>query len=136
MQLPKFEYLHELIKLAIDDMKIIKKDDRYEFDVKVYHSHLLEKPECAVCVAGCIIANTLKADYRNDVKPVEFEKYTAECLYILDEIRTGAIEESLIDYHFCVSNEEKEIIFDGFDLHDGETEEWEKLHEYLVDHII
>lgn len=47
-----------LLTLALEDMDIIRQDDRYVIDMSNWHGPLGDK--CHVCLAGCVIARRLE----------------------------------------------------------------------------
>ena len=59
-QLP--EYPSELLQLALDDIAVIKKNKKYKIDVEIWHSPNDDTDKCEVCLAGAVLANTLKLD--------------------------------------------------------------------------
>ena len=64
-KLPK--YPSELLQLALDDISEIKYDDRYIIDMDYWHSIIKGTDTCGVCLAGAVIANTLKVDIETSI---------------------------------------------------------------------
>ena len=53
------EYPSELLKLALNDIAVVKKSKRYRINTNVWHSPNVVT--CSVCLAGAVLANTLKS---------------------------------------------------------------------------
>lgn len=82
-QLP--DTLHELIVLAVNDMKATEKNKSYYIDMRLWHyrkdsesaldiihslnEKKLKKAECIVCMAGCVMAQTLGVPINKDMSP-------------------------------------------------------------------
>ena len=80
--------LIDLIELAIDDVRKCKADPKYIINMNIWHGPI-RKNKCAVCIAGSIIAKTLKANRLKDLVPYEFGNINDLKLSIIDTIRTG-----------------------------------------------
>ena len=52
-------YPSELLKLALDDIAVVKKNKIYHINTSVWHTANVNT--CSVCLAGAVLANTLKA---------------------------------------------------------------------------
>ena len=92
--------LGQLLRLAYEDMEKIKINNRYRFDVHLWHEitgedEYEDRPRCSVCIAGAIMANTLGADPARCYTPREFGGRTRDLLDAIDCIRLGG--ESEID---------------------------------------
>ena len=83
---------HELIRLAIADLEKTEKDPRYVIDMGEWHAPQNDGV-CAVCLAGSVMAQTLKAPINDFLEPYDdrsnWHQYEA-----LDWFRSGAIEEA------------------------------------------
>jgi hypothetical protein len=87
--------LSELLALAIEDMRVIAKDPRYELDMNLFHSPIGDK--CYVCLAGSVMARTLKLPPGENYIPDEFDKDTFNKLYALDALRIGDLVEAAFE---------------------------------------
>lgn len=85
----------ELIRLALKDLALVEKDDRYKVDMNVYHCLMSWTGKCAVCFAGSIQAKSLNASVFIDTRPSTFDIDTREKLYALDRFRLGFISYGL-----------------------------------------
>ncbi len=88
-QLP--DSLKELLQLALHDARLCEKDPRYLLDMRMWHSPVEEGGEqrCHVCLAGAVIAKTLKESPRKTTNPSLHESSLARKLRTLDDIRMG-----------------------------------------------
>jgi hypothetical protein len=50
----------ELLKLALRDLEVVEKDDKYTVDMHNYYCQKMDS--CYVCLAGAVMANTLDAE--------------------------------------------------------------------------
>ena len=111
--------LHELIVLAVKDMKLTEKDKRYYINMLLWHGSTkskqvdtvrymldekkLKKSECIVCMAGCVMAQTLGARIDEELSPLRFNSIDRIKLHALDCIRDynihGAIHWLYGDNH-------------------------------------
>ena len=86
----------KLLALACVDMEEIKKDDRYYFDMNVWHH--LSDDKCRVCMAGSVLANTLNFDiyeyfgiWQDEKTNMQFDILALQCI---DSIRTRNLQEA------------------------------------------
>ena len=95
------EKLSDLIRLAVKDARRLN-PDRYWPNASIYHQRLVYTrwdPDvygppplpnaCHVCVAGAVIAGTLKVSSDELRSPEDFESAWSGSLYALDYIRSG-----------------------------------------------
>lgn len=128
--------LSELVRIAIDDMKKIKADDRYEFDVDEWHRYDKNTGLCSVCVAGSVMAGTMELFPNTTGVPSDFDHRTSDLLDLLDDLRaeiTGTISNTLEKLGMDSAAEfiqYGEWYING--MEDGETEAWEKFHDLLI----
>lgn len=94
--------LTELLELAVKDMEIIKKNPKYKFDVGEWHYYYKEDDKCSVCVAGSVIANTLKRDRMfSALTLADYRGRTAFLLRLLDDIRCYGFNNLYPPLSFC-----------------------------------
>ena len=101
--------LHELIVLAVKDMKLTEKDKRYYINMLLWHGSTkskqyillcqvdtvrymfdekkLKKSECIVCMAGCVMAQTFGTPIDKESSPLLFNSIDRIKLRALDCIR-------------------------------------------------
>ena len=88
MSLP--DNLVDLIEVAINDMKAVKADTNYSFNVNYWHMSCQSK--CVVCVAGAIMAKSLNSDPNISVQPSDFyDDSIYHKLTLINFIREGKI---------------------------------------------
>lgn len=130
--------LTDLLTLAIEDMKIIKSNPRYNFNVSYWHRPpMSDNDRCTVCVAGSIMANTLKAPIEECFSPLIFDRKTELKLSMINLIRTGHFIRKEYESAFgreLTSDIDSvyDYLYEGVDrtaLETGDTEEWEKLRD-------
>jgi hypothetical protein len=89
----------ELIRLALHDMRLCEVNPDYKFDMATWHTYVPSEHICYVCLAGSVVANTLKYDVNKCFTWNELGKETQDKLDFLDSIRRGytsTVEASLI----------------------------------------
>ena len=112
----KIKKLSDLLTLAVNDYKKIKKDKRYVFHPQRWHILPKKEKKCEVCLAGCVIAKELGGDISKAIYPVDYESRTTYFLYAVDSFLRGAFYSMLL--HF----------FTGlYDLEEWEGEEREMI---------
>lgn len=93
--------LHELIRVAIQDAKTIRKDDRYVMHMNYYYhpfdDYKTLTKKCYVCFAGAVMANRLLPRYFDPIStcPGEFSEGIYYKLRALDCIRMGELEAAI-----------------------------------------
>ena len=90
----------ELLEVALHDMKIIDKDQRYSFDMTTWHFPLpyddQESGECEVCMAGSIMAARLMPGACGKrLFPESFPRETYLKLQAVDSLRQFNIKSAL-----------------------------------------
>lgn len=70
----------QLIRLAIDDLKKVMADPSYKVSMASWHWPTIDGEECAVCLAGAVMAKTLHADKTLPTAPRHFGD---DCGYLL-----------------------------------------------------
>ena len=124
--------LTDLLEIAINDMRAVKGDKKYRFDPAIWHKKDNWAGECAVCVAGSVIAKTLKTPYGVESCPFGFYGQTQGKLLLLNTIRLGAINHT--DYYGCFSMYLPPNFLDIFKsvnkdrLWDGHLTAWKKVY--------
>ena len=78
-----------LLELAMKDLAKVERSQRYIVDMVEWHSPILNN-QCAVCLAGAVMANSLDIPPDHDITPDCF--YQEEhALCAIDEFRCGNI---------------------------------------------
>jgi len=91
--------LHELLDLALEDLKKISKDSRYLIDMGIYHEPSGYFTPCFVCLAGCVMANTLKANPFKSLHPMDFPPEISLKLTALNFLRQGEIYDAIVAFY-------------------------------------
>lgn len=94
-----------ILKLAMDDLNQIEKTAGYRVDMGTWHQRRADEwigddiisPDllCHVCLAGAVMANTLKAPIGKRAEPEMYPAATANKLRALDKLRTGCVASAL-----------------------------------------
>lgn len=89
----------KLIRLALRDLSKIEKDPRYTINMSVFHTPKFNgelENICQVCLAGAVMANTLKVPVMEDVGPGRFALDISNPLLALDFFRMGDISMGIL----------------------------------------
>ena len=97
--------LSDLILVALKDLKKCEKSPKYTVEMSKWH-----RPSCAsaithldwtceVCLAGSVIAQTLKTPIIKLKEPVDFGEVDEHKLYALDYIRGGDVFQALRHFY-------------------------------------
>ena len=98
----------KLLKLALNDLKKVEKDDNYRVDMDNWHNSM--EGICYVCLAGAVMAKTLKIDKEVNFHPdleEDFDIYKK--LYALDSLRMGYLKLASKDLEFQLPKGMKDI---------------------------
>jgi hypothetical protein len=95
----------KLIRLALDDLDAVESEpDKYVVDMDTWHGNLRKSadkgqdPVCHVCLAGSVIAKTMKARRNWNISPTDItcmSRLTKSRLAALDCFRVGEVETGL-----------------------------------------
>ena len=88
--------LGELLELAIDDLERAERDPGYIISLEQAWHHAVADG-CAVCMAGAVMAISLKAERRVRLEPRDFNEITKRKLLAINAMRVGDITLAL-DY--------------------------------------
>lgn len=90
-QLP--DTLSGLLRLAVHDAQACEADERYELVMSAWHA-ATNRGTCAVCMAGSVMARTLRVPSRNFVTPTDFSARTDARLRAINAMRSGWLDEA------------------------------------------
>ena len=105
-QLPRLP--SDLIDVALHDLYRAEKDPLYEIDMNTWHSWNINEfddepvSKCEICLAGAVIAGSLKADLETELTPDCYAPATAKKLNSLDYFRSGNIRDGLEEIGFTL----------------------------------
>lgn len=91
--------LHELLMLALDDLKAIENTPGYVINMSVWHQYDRTDEICSVCLAGSVMSRHLDADYHTDYCPRDFTVRDCEKLMALNWARRGMWRDALHDFY-------------------------------------
>lgn len=91
--------LHELIMLALDDLKAVENTPGYKIDMSHWHIYDRTDEVCSVCLAGAVMARHLDAGQRDDLCPRDFNHRDADKLMSLDWARRGMWRDALLSFY-------------------------------------
>ena len=87
----------ELIMLALSDLNTIRSTEGYKIDMENWHLPLGQSERtCYVCLAGSVMANTLKAGFKERMAPHYYPEDIADKLSSLDDFRQGWVYSGLL----------------------------------------
>ncbi len=104
----------DLIDLALHDLELCERNSKYKINMQNWHK-LKDDNLCHVCLAGSVIAQTLKYPMKT-VLPCHIINYELELL-TLDRFRIGDVMEGLCMYipNKKYKNFDFNLDFNGFD---------------------
>jgi hypothetical protein len=87
--------LHEILRIALDDLKVVEKDPRYKIDMAQWHSPDADET-CVVCLAGATLAVSLQVNPDTDFFDPHISDHEAgDRLLALDSLRRGEVGNAL-----------------------------------------
>ena len=103
--------LAELMTIAVDDMEELMNDTNYLFNAHYWHNPDEHLPSiCRICMAGAVMANSLKCPKTIERFPRHYDIDTYHKLHAIESARTGDIE----DAYYNLGKFEVEV--DAFDV--------------------
>ena len=89
--------LSELIRVALDDLRLCEADPTYHIIMSTWHSPY-QHNTCAVCLAGAVMAQSLNIPPGVSADPHYFvaDNRLINTLLALDALRTGDVSEALL----------------------------------------
>ena len=82
------ETLHELLKVALDDLESISEKEEYKVNMREWHEGGWDSFKCAVCLAGSVMARLIDYDSKTDLEPWNFKNSLREKFCAIDQLRT------------------------------------------------
>ena len=125
--------LEQLINVGYFDLGSMLDDGNYTLNVSEWH-----EPQanglCAACVAGAVIAKTLKSDITASLTPSMFDDETFNKLTLLNYLRTGeigSINRMLMRLNWPTLTTEQERVINSLELREADLEAWKELAECI-----
>ncbi len=88
----------KLLRLAVKDLKAIRRRKGYDIKMSIWHDGTDADGNagttCSVCMAGAVMANTLKVPRTLNFEPDNCSPNSSK-LYAINYFRTGEIEDAL-----------------------------------------
>jgi len=88
-----FKKPSKLIRLALNDLAKVERSKSYSIYMGAWHTPI--GPNCAVCLAGAVMAKTLETPISNEVGPLSFDVRTRYALEAIDDFRCGSVADGL-----------------------------------------
>lgn len=82
-----------LLRAALRDLKACEADNGYDISMVAWHSP--GNPNCSVCLAGSVMAQSLGAKPGSMYHPTDFDTGVTACLLALNMFRVGYIGVAL-----------------------------------------
>ncbi len=89
--------LSALVRVAVADMVRVRRRKGYKIDLDVWHDS--GEGVCTVCMAGGVIAGTLKAPKDKDLSAFDFQDSVENKLRALNLFRSGDIDSAIAYAH-------------------------------------
>jgi hypothetical protein len=109
---PLPDKLSDLLELAVNDCKKLKKTPGYILNMGTWHEPVRgagkRKPVCRVCMAGAIMACELGIPRNHESRPDDFDPEDCSKLGAIDEMRNGHFDQAAhemghvsLEYHLA-----------------------------------
>lgn len=86
----------KLLELALKDLRAVEADGRYIVDMCTYHNKRSKGGKCHVCLAGAVMAKSLKAKCGESYAPYSYEAGVRDQLFTLKCFCDGVISFGLL----------------------------------------
>ena len=84
----------ELLELALSDLEKVERSPRYEVSMNTWHRPT-KGGVCEVCMAGAVMAKTIKTDRFEQFTDEDFETDAKKKLIALNDFREGSLDIGL-----------------------------------------
>ena len=91
--------LSRVLEVAILDLKKVRRSKKYVVDFTEWHQPLAARGVCAVCLAGAVMARTLKVPAKTYAGPFSFFAGVRDRLLALNEVRAGFVGSAIRRLH-------------------------------------
>lgn len=84
----------KLLLLALRDLELIERDPNYKVNMTIFHSLAYSADtKCSVCLAGSVMAKTLKCPKVLSFNPELYPSHIRDKLYLLEGMRSGIFKQ-------------------------------------------
>ena len=83
--------LSALLRAAVADCKAVSKDKRYVLNMHYWHEYDADAKKCCVCMAGAVLANTVKIPLKETVVVFGCGGPEEDKMIAIDQARFGAL---------------------------------------------
>lgn len=91
--------LSGVLELALKDLELVGKDKSYRVNFGAWHTTNERSKLCHVCLAGAVIAKTLKCPPYITTYPSSFTNKAQKRLHALNDVRTGDVIQAINRLH-------------------------------------
>lgn len=106
----------ELIRVALADIRLVEADERYVMDMDDWHSLRPHNTfKCHVCVAGAVMAKSLKAHRLDHKAPRDYPHDVKMKLIALDFFRQGNVNLALAQMGLPTVSSYKSVYITDYD---------------------
>ena len=85
--------MHELLRIAIDDMLVVKTQKKYVLNMGEWYA-INNDNRCSVCMAGSVMARRCKFDRTKDCLPSSFPRDISTKLSAINQMRCNWLSEA------------------------------------------
>lgn len=99
--------LHEILRIALDDLKVVEKDPRYSVDMDSWHTvgfadHTSSEKKCFVCLGGSVLAGSLGKPADQDyAEMIVGDPRIYRILGALNSLRVGDVSDAQYEFGGC-----------------------------------
>lgn len=85
----------QLIRVSLRDLRKVEKDEGYRVNMGDWHCGDEGLQPCEVCMAGAVMAKTLKVERSQNASPYSFDSSVAGKLLAIDFLRNGDVASAI-----------------------------------------
>jgi hypothetical protein len=89
--------LGELLEVALNDLVKVEQDSDYIVSMPVWHNGADNYNQCCCCLAGSVMAKTLKVERKAAYFPFYFNSSLKGKFYAIENVRVGRIAQAYVD---------------------------------------
>ena len=120
----------ELIRVALIDLELCEKDDKYFVSMNSWHHPYKKEDICYVCLAGAVMAKSLHMNRARFGEPCDFPRQISLKLRALNWLREGRVTKGMSVYFESMGdNIIPKIMLEDVSV----TPYWANPHNFKVD---